>query len=129
MLQLSAIKMSQTTSLLAKTERGRERERERESGGPFQQIFASLVLKLEEDTFLKWAIPSLFFFFSSSVTRFGEILPLWQLFEGLFFIFGIILNVFWQILYAFGPFCIDVKVQKLNIILAIWSHCFRLSNS
>ena len=84
MLQLSAIKMSQTKSLLAKTERGRERERE--SGGPFQQIFASLVLKLEEDTFLKWAIPSLFFFFSSSVTRFGEISPLWQLFEGLFFI-------------------------------------------
>ena len=40
----------------------RERERGRESGGPFQQIFASLVLKLEEDTFLKWAIPSLFFF-------------------------------------------------------------------
>ena len=64
-----------------------------------------------------------------SVTRFGKISPFWQNLKSLwhfltvYLIFGIILNKLWQILYAFGQICLDVKVQKLKNNLAIWSHC------
>ena len=63
-----------------------------------------------------------------SVTRFGEISPLWQnlrclwqIFEGLFD-FWHSLKPTLAIFYAIGQFCIDVKFQILKNNLDIWSH-------
>ena len=75
---------------------------------------------------------------TSSVTRFGEISPLWQqkfkslaILTSLFslwqflqvsLVFGKILNLLWQSLKAIGQFFIVVNSQILKNDLAIWSH-------
>ena len=65
---------------------------------------------------------------SNSVTRFAVILPLWQnqldlwQFLRVYFLFGILLNLSWQILYVIGQIFIDENGQKLKNILVIWSH-------
>ena len=58
------------------------------------------------------------------VTRFGEISSLWQSLKSFgnllraYLVFGIHLNLIWQILYTIGQFFIRVNGQVLKIILA-----------
>ena len=66
---------------------------------------------------------------STSVTRFGEISPLWQTFLSLW-LFSDGLFSIWQTFKptlamwcAFGQFFIVVNGQKMKHNLAIWSHC------
>ena len=63
-----------------------------------------------------------------SVTRLGEISPLWQknespwqMFEGLFLIWQM-LSLLWQICYIIGLIFIAVVGQILKYNLIIWSH-------
>ena len=66
-----------------------------------------------------------------SVTRLGEILPLWiffslwQLLVFGYLVFGKILNLLWQIFRAFGQIFMAVNGQTLNS-LVIWSHWLSL---
>ena len=65
---------------------------------------------------------------ADSVTRFGEISPLWPNvktlwpFESVDLVFGKILSLFRQICYAFGQIFIVVNSHMLKNILLIWSH-------
>ena len=57
---------------------------------------------------------------TTSVTRFGEISPLWQYFKSLgqfcivYLVFSIILILLWKIFYAIWPFFTVVNCQILN---------------
>ena len=71
-----------------------------------------------------WRMPQ-----PASVTRFGEILPLWQKFVffgnflTVYFVFGKILMWLWQICDIIGLICIVANDQILKNNLTIWSHC------
>ena len=66
--------------------------------------------------------------YTISVTRIGEISPLWQIiyvfgnFLRVYLLFGIHFNPLWHFLNAIGQIFIDVNGQKLKNNLAIWSH-------
>ena len=67
---------------------------------------------------------------STSVTRFGEISPLWQNFtilwqisDSLFCIWQSLLSLLWKIWYIIGLILIVANGQILKNNLTIWSHC------
>ena len=66
-----------------------------------------------------------------SVTRFGEISPLWQNLESwVYFVFGKTLRLLWQISYAIAHFLIAVSMAKYwkDNVVAIRSHCSENEN-
>ena len=73
----------------------------------------------------RWVI----FLSRTSVTIFGKILPLWQNPQSLeqFFrvyeLFGRLLHLLCQMLFAIGQIYADVNGQMLKNYIAIWSHC------
>ena len=70
---------------------------------------------------------------STSVTRFGEISPLWPHFKYLAFVYGYnlaldkFLNLPWQIANAIRQIFIVANGQNVTNNLAIWSHCSPLA--
>ena len=66
-----------------------------------------------------------------SVTRFGEILPLWQKFISLwhflmvYFLFVKMQSLLWQICHIIGKIFSVANDQILKNDLTIWSHCSR----
>ena len=66
----------------------------------------------------------------SSVTRFGEILPLWQKFTSIWqifdslFLFGKMLSTLWQMCDIIGLIFIGANGHILKNNLTIWSHWF-----
>ena len=64
----------------------------------------------------------------AKIRHFCKILKVFGNILRVYLIFGIILNLLWQILNAIGLVCIYVKVQIFqNNLVAIWSHWFRQS--
>ena len=86
-----------------------------------------LVLVLNTQTVIQ-AITTLILWVWVRVTRFGEISPLLEIFWNLsqyfkvHFIFGQVLNPFWNNFYTFRQVFIIVNGQILKINPAIWSH-------
>ena len=55
--------------------------------------------------------------------HFGKILNYISDFLRAHLVFGILLNLLWQILYVIGNIFLDLNGQKWANNLAIWSHC------